>query len=177
VANKKLYEMYNTSKNTSSGWSASCGAIFDLTTNYYRTKSWTSADASGMPILPYPIRYDEVASGNINHATRFTLSKSHVFNGYTKPASHKVNGTGVTGKSLPIVARIRLKASFDISAYAANNKTILTAMKKCGLIVADIGSDLFISSAPDERWNNNELNQLKNIKTTDFEVVQIGIVK
>jgi len=177
IENKKLYELYNASKNTGAGWSASCGAMFDLSTNFYRTEGWTSADASGMPILPYLIRYDEVASGTINHALRFTLSKAHVFKGYTLPASHKVNGTGLSGKSLPMGARMRLKASFDISSYSALNKTLLTAMKKYGLIVADIGSDLFITGAPDERWNNNDLNLLKSIKTADFEVVQIGIVK
>ena len=177
IENEKLYELYNASKNSGSGWSASCGAVFDLTTNYYRTDGWTSADAAGLPILPCLVRYDEVAAGNINHAIRFTLSKPHVFNGYVNPARHKVNGTGVANMSLPMGARMRLKASFDITSYSANNKVILTAMKKYGMILADIGTDLFISGAPDERWDNNQLNQLKNLKTTDFEVVQIGTIK
>ncbi|MFI5222346.1 MAG: hypothetical protein ACHQK8_08480 [Bacteroidia bacterium] len=177
VENKKLYELYNASKNSGSGWSASSGAVFDLITNYYRTDGWTSADAAGLPILPCLLRYDEVASGNINHAIRFTLSKPHVFNGYVNPARHKVSGTGAANLSLPMGARIRLKSTFDASSYSANNKVILTALKKYGLILADIGSDLYISGAPDERWDNNELNQLKNLKTTDFEVVQIGTIK
>lgn len=177
VENKMLYELYNASKNSGTGWSASSGAVFDLKTNYYRTEGWTSADAGGMPILPCLVRYDEVASGTINHAIRFTLTKAHVYNGYVNPARHKVNGTGALGASLPMGARMRLKASFDMSAYSASNKVILSAMKKYGLILADIGSDLFISGAPNEHWDNNDLNQLKNLTTTDFEVVTIGTIK
>ena len=147
--NKKLYELYNASKNSGSGWSASSGAVFDLTKDFYRTEGWTSADAAGLPVLPCLLRYDEVASGNINHAIRFTLNKPHVFNGYVNPARHKVNGTGAANLSLPMGARMRLKSSFDISSYSIANKVILTAMKKYGMILADIGSDLFISGAPD----------------------------
>lgn len=177
IENKKLYELYNASKNSGTGWSASSGVVFDLSTNYFRTEGWTSADASGMAILPLLVRYDEALSGKIDHAIRFTLSKSHVFAGYTLPASHKVSGTGALGASLPMGARIRLKASFDISTYSAVNQAILKAMKTYGLILADIGSDMFISGAPDERWDNDDLRQLLNVKSTDFEVVQIGVVK
>jgi hypothetical protein len=177
IENKVLYELYNASKNSGSGWSASSGAVFDLKTNDYRTEGWTSADASGMAILPVLVRYDEALSGSIDHAIRFTLSRPHVYNGYTAPASHKVSGTGVLGKSLPMGARIRLKSSFNISSYSPINQAILKAMKQYGLILADIGSDMFISGAPDERWDNNDLRNLLNIKSTDFEVVQIGVVK
>lgn len=177
IDNKKLYELYNASKNSGIGWSASSGAVFDLTKNTYRTEGWTSADASGMAILPSLVRYDEAFSGNIDHAIRFTLSRAHVFNGYTAPASHKVSGTGLLGKSLPMGARMRLKASFDISSYSPINQAILKAMKQYGLVLADIGSDMFISGAPDERWDNDDLRNLLNIKTSDFEVVQIGVVK
>lgn len=177
IENKKLYELYNASKNSGLGWSASSGAIFDLTKNTYRTEGWTSADASGMAILPYLVRYDEAYSGLIDHAIRFTLSRAHVFNGYTAPASHKVSGTGLLGKSLPMGGRMRLKASFDISSYSPVNQAILKAMKQYGLVLADIGSDMFISGAPDERWDNDDLRKLLNIKSTDFEVVQIGVVK
>lgn len=177
VENKKLYELYNASKNSGPGWSASSGAVFDLTTNFYRTEGWTSADASGMAILPCLVRYDEALSGVINHAIRFTLSKPHVYAGYTAPASHKVSGTGSLGKSLPMGARMRLKASFDISGFSPINQAILKAMKTYGLILADIGSDMFISGAPDERWDNDELRQLLNVKSSDFEVVKIGAIK
>lgn len=177
IENKKLYELYNASKNTGSGWSASSGVVFDLSRNHYRTEGWTSADASGMAILHSLVRYDEALSGTIDHAIRFTLSRSHVFNGYTHPATHKVSGTGLLGQSLPMGARIRLKASFDISGYSPINQAILKAMKQYGLVLADIGSDMFISGAPDERWDNDDLRNLMNIKSTDFEVVQLGLIR
>ena len=110
IENKILYELYNTSKNTGPGWSASSGAKFDLSTDFYRPDGWTSCDAAGLPILPCLARYDETASGKITHAIRFTLSKGHVYNGYVNPARHKVSGTGALGSSLPMGARIRLKA-------------------------------------------------------------------
>jgi hypothetical protein len=177
IENMMLYELYNASKNSGSGWSASSGAIFDLKTDYYRTDGWTSCDAAGLPILPCLARYDEMASGKISHAIRFTLSKSHVYAGYVNPARHKVSGTGTLGKSLPMGGRLRLKANFDISGYSKNMQVLLTAMKTYGLILADIGSDMFVSGAPDDRWDNNDLATLKAIKNTDFEVVQLGTIK
>ena len=174
--NGKLYELYNASKG-SSGWEASCGAIFDLKSVTYRTEGWTSADAAGLPILPCLIRYEEVLTGKIDHALRFTLSKPKVYKGYVSPASHKVNGTGVLNKSLPMGARLRLKSTFDISSYSKQNQIILTAMKQYGLILADIGSDMFITGSPDERWDNTDLQKLKNVKSSDFEVVKMGTIK
>lgn len=177
IENKKLYELYNASKNSGTGWSASSGAIFDLKTNSYHPDGFTSADASGLAIMPWLAKYDEMASGKINHAIRFTLSKAHVYKGYTAPASHKVNGTGALGTSLPMGARIRLKSGFDISGYSKNMQVLLTAMKTYGLILADIGSDMFITGAPDERWDNDDLQKLKAVKNTDFEVVKMGAIK
>lgn len=176
IENGKLYEMYNASSN-GNGWGASCGAIFDLNSNATRTAGYTSADAAGLPILPCLLRYDEVVSGTIDHCIRFTLSKPKVFNGYVSPASHKVNGTGASGTSLPMGARLRLKSSFNISTYAPNIQVILKAMKIYGIILADIGSDMFISGAPDARWLDTEVQSLKNLKATDFEVIQIGTIK
>jgi hypothetical protein len=177
IENKILYELYNASKNSTAGWSASSGAIFDLKTDYYRTDGWTSCDAAGLPILPCLTRYDEMGSGKITHAIRFTLSKAHVYAGYVDPARHKVSGTGTLGKSLPMGGRIRLKAGFDISGYSKNMQVLLKAMKTYGLILADIGSDMFVSGAPDARWDNNDLAALKAIKNSDFEVVQLGTIK
>jgi hypothetical protein len=171
-----LYELYNASQ-VGAGWEASCGAIFDLKTNTYRTEGWTSADAAGLPILPCLLRYDEVNSGKVDHAIRFTLSKPKVYKGYVYPALHKVNGTGALGTSLPMGARLRLKSSFDISGYSASNQVILKAMKTYGIILADIGSDMFISGAPDSRWNDTDLQNLKKVKATDFEVVALGVIK
>lgn len=176
VENGVLYELYNASLG-SGGWEASSGAVFNLKSNTYRTEGWTSADAAGLPILPCLVRYEEVLSGKIDHAIRFTLKSANVYKGYVYPALHKVNGTGTAGKSLPMGARMRLKSSFDISSYPANVQTILKAMKTYGIILADIGSDMFISGAPDERWNNDDLQTLKNVKSTDFEVVTIGVIK
>jgi len=172
--NKVLYELYNASVENKS-WEASCGVVWDLKINAKRPDGWTSADAAGLPILPLLIRYEEAANGIIDHAIRFTLSKSKVMRGYTLPANHLVGGTNSDPLApTPMGMRLRLKPEFDITGYSVINKVILTAMKTYGLILTDIGSDLYITGAPDERWNNDDLNQLKNIKATDFEVVQMG---
>lgn len=176
IENNILYELYNASQ-VGTGWEASCGAIFDLKTNTYRTEGWTSADAAGLPILPCLLRYDEVNSGKIDHVIRFTLSKPKVYKGYVYPALHKVSGIGLLGTSLPMGARLRLKSGFDISGYSAENQVILKAMKTYGIILADIGSDMFISGAPDSRWNDTDLQNLKKVKATDFEVVALGTIK
>ena len=172
--NKILYELYNASSGND-GWEASAGAVWDLNINDTRPAGWTSADAAGLPILPLLIRYEEVASGTIDHAIRFTLSKSKVMRGYTSPASHLVNGTNSDEDApTPMGLRLRLKAGFDVSGFSGINQVILNAMKKYGLILADIGSDMFITGAPDDRWDNDDLNQLKSVKAADFEVVQMG---
>ena len=172
--NKILYELYNATAGEDT-WEASGGAKWDLKINATRTQGWTSADAAGLPILPLLVRYDEVAKGTIDHAIRFTLSKSKVTRGYTSPAHHLVSGTNNNiDAPTPMGLRLRLKSGVDISGYSETNKVILTAMKNYGIILADIGSDLFISGAPDERWNNDDLTNLKNIKATDFEVINIG---
>ena len=167
-----LYELYNASVE-GDHWGASSGAIFDLNSNTSRTAGWTSADAAGLPIFPGLARYEEVAKGVIDHALRFTLSKANVKPAYIAPALHKVNSTG--GQySLPFGARIRLKKDFDISPFSPQVQIILQAMKKYGLILADIGSNLYFSGAPDERWDNDALHQLGAVKASDFEVVKMN---
>ncbi len=174
VDNKVLYELYNASISNNS-WEASSGAVWDLKVNDTRPEGWTSADAAGMPILPLLVRYDEVKKGTIDHAIRFTLSRSKVTRAYTAPANHLVSGTNNDPAApVPMGIRMRLKGSFDISGFSTDNKVILTAMKNYGLILCDIGSDFFFSGATDDRWNNDDLNQLKTLKATDFEVVQMG---
>jgi hypothetical protein len=170
VKNKKLYELYNASL-TNKKWEASCGAIFDLTTNNMRPLDFTSADAAGLPIFPGLVRYEELLKGVIDHPIRFTLEKDNIQPAYVYPARHKVNSTGSATNTLKMGARIRLKADFDISSYSANNQIILKAMKKYGLILADIGSNFYISGAPDSRWDNDDLAKLKNLKGSNFEVV------
>jgi hypothetical protein len=174
IDNKILYELYNASTN-SNGWEASGGAVWDLKINDTRPAGWTSADAAGLPILPLLIRYEEAASGTIDHVIRFTLSKSKVMHGYTSPASHMVSGTNSDlSAPTPMGIRLRLKSGFDISGFSVTNQVILKAMKNYGLILADIGSDLYITGDSDDRWDNDDLNQLKSVKATDFEVVQMG---
>lgn len=170
VKNKKLYELYNASL-TNKQWEASCGAIFDLTTNTMRTEGFTSADAAGLPIFPGLVRYEEVIKGVIDHPIRFTLEKDNIQPAYVYPARHKVNSTGAASNTLKMGARLRLKADFDISTYSVHNQVILKAMKKYGLILADIGSNFYVSGAPDSRWDNDDLVKLKNLKGSNFEVI------
>ena len=167
-----LYELFNAHIN-GDHWDASSGAIFNLHSNQLRPETWTSADAAGLPIFAGLVRYDEVAKGEIDHAIRFTLTSANVKPAYIYPARHKVSSSG--GQySLPFGARIRLKANFDISSYSSRNQIILRALKKYGLMLADIGSNMYISGAPDERWNNDELRELLQVKASDFEVVKFN---
>ncbi len=168
----KLYEMYRAFK-TGTGWSADSGAIWDLKTGALRPAGWTSADAAGLPILPGLVRYDEVKSGKITHALRFTVSQTQ--KGYILPATHWASSS-TDANLLPMGARLRLKASFDTSGYTGDAKVILEALKKYGMIVADNGSNYFISGATDSRWNDTDLNQLKNVPGSAFEVVNTGSI-
>jgi hypothetical protein len=174
VDNRILYELYNASVGNGV-WEASGGAVWDLKINDSRPPGWTSADAAGLPILPLLVRYDEIKKGTIDHAIRFTLSKSKVTHGYTAPASHMVRGSNTNPEApAPMGMRLRLKPDYDISGFSETNRVILNGMKNYGIILADIGTDLFISGAPDERWDNDDLRQLGNVRANDFEVVQMG---
>ncbi len=168
--NKKLYELFDAHPQPDGSWHAGSGAIFDLQTGTTRPAGWTSADAAGLPILPGLARYDEVAAGEINHALRFTVSQSR--RAYVFPARHWASNN--TNPNLPPMGmRVRLKASFDISSFGPQTQVILRALKKYGMIVADNGSNWYISGAPDSRWNDNDLNGLKSIAGSNFEVVQM----
>lgn len=171
--NKLLYELYNASF-TGGKWQASSGAIFDLSSDKLRPAGWTSADAAGLPIFPGLVRYEEVLKGTIDHAIRFTLQSANVKPAYIAPARHSVNSKGGQFTSLPFGAKIRLKAGFNISSFSATNKVILTALKKYGLILADIGSNMYISGAPDSRWSNDDLQKLGTIPASNFEVVKFN---
>jgi hypothetical protein len=168
-----LYETFNTHR-CNGAWSASSETIWDLKNYDRRPWGWTSADAAGLPIFPGLVRYDEVASGAINHAIRFTMqqTKNDANGGYfVEPASHAA-GT-VYGVSNVMGMRIRLKASFDISGFSAANQVILTAMKKYGMILADNGSYFYFQGVPDPRWDDNDLVNLDSIQSSNFEVVQM----
>jgi hypothetical protein len=163
----KLFELFAARK-THSGWTAGSGAIFNLRSNHLRPKGWTSADAAGLPILPGLARYDEVARGEIRHALRFTVAQTR--KAFVFPARHYASQ--LTDPNLPAMGqRLRLKASVDISHLPRQARIVATALKRYGMIVADNGSDWFISGAPYPRWHNDDLHALGRLKGSDFEVV------
>ncbi len=171
--NKILYELYRAFKVTG-GWEADSGAKWDLTSNELRPKYWTSADAAGLPVFPGLVKYDEVKDGEINHALRFTVSRTQ--RGFIYPARHYASSSN--DPSLPPMGlRLRLKGSVDISGFPERIKVILTALKKYGMFVADNGGDWYISGAPDERWDDDELRELRKLKGGDFEVVYTGEIE
>ncbi len=171
VDNWILYETFY-SFYVGPGWQTACGAKFDLNSNALRPDGWTSADAAGLPILAGLVRYDEVyEQGAINHALRFTVQITR--KAYIHPATHYASSNTSTNRP-PMGTRFRLKASFDISSYPPHAQVILRALKKYGMFVADNGSDMFLSGTADPRWNDDEMNTLKNVKASDFEVVKMG---
>jgi hypothetical protein len=169
--NRNLYELYNVFYDGAT-WHAGSGAFFDLKINGRRPDGWTSADAAGLAILPGLVRYDEVASTEeIKHAFRVTVRAT---NGYVYPASHRAGST--TG-ALPMGARLRLKASKSLAGFSADVQKIFRAMQRYGLIVADNGSDMYISGTYDTRWNNDVLNPaFRALTAADFEVISLGYV-
>jgi hypothetical protein len=166
-----LYEMDNSHKQTDGSWDANSAAVWDLLSDEQRPYTWTSADAAGLPIFPGLVRYDEVAAGQILHAIRLTLQNS--LQAFTPPASHWAPNS-TNQYAAPMGMRMRLKASFDISGFSAANQVILTALKQYGMIMADNGSSMFLSGTPDNRWSNNDLDNLKTLTASDFEVVLIN---
>jgi hypothetical protein len=167
-----LYELYNSSINSDGSWSADSSAVWDLLSDEQRPYTWTSADAAGLPIFPGLVRYDEAASGKIQHAFRFTLPKSRA--AFVPPASHWAANTS-DSTAPPMGMRIRLKADYDISAFSTQMQLILTAMKTYGLILADNGSALYVTGVSDSRWGS-DLDTLKTVPASAFEVVQMNPV-
>lgn len=170
----KLYELYRAFPQSSGSWEADSGAVYMLTANGpLRHAGWTSADAAGLPILPGLVRYDEVASGEINHALRFTSHTTKA--AYVWPARHQAPYNS-TPNSPPMGQRFRLKASFAIdNRFSPEVQTILRALKKYGMILADNGTSWYLSGAPDERWDNDALHKLDTyVKGSDFEAVDVS---
>ncbi len=162
-----LYELFNLSWQTNH-WGAGSGAIFPLNSNALRPAGWTSADAAGLPIFPGLVRYDEVASGKINHALRLTID--HTRNGYIWPARH--SASSLTGLQYPPMGqRFRLKASFDMSTFPAPVQVILQALKTYGLILADNGTSWHLTGIGDTRWNDSVMHQMTWVLGGDFEAV------
>lgn len=167
-----LYELYDAWQQTNGSWRAYSGAIFDLRSNALRPAGWTSADAAGLPILPGLVRYEEIAAGGIEHALRFTAARTR--RDQVWPARHQAGATG--DLDVPSMGqRFRLKASVDISAFSLTNQIILRALKTYGMILADNGSNWFLSGAPDDRWDNDDLHELQDgIRGSDFEAVDVS---
>jgi hypothetical protein len=163
-----LFELFAT-RWTGQRWEAGSGAVFDLAANGRRPEGWTSADAAGLAILPGLVRFDEAQRGPVRHALRATVRST---NGYVWPASHRA---GSTARALPMGARLRLKPSVDLSRFPGYIQNIFRAMQTHGLIIADNGSDMYISGAMDGRWNNDQLNPaFRSLSAADFDVITLG---
>jgi hypothetical protein len=163
----KLYELYRAFP-VENYWEAASGAVYDLSSHALRPAGWTSADAAGLPIFPGLVRYDEVAAGEIKHALRVTAPYTQ--RAYVWPARHYASD--ITDPSYPPMgARFRLRADFPVEEYSPPVQTILRAMQRYGIILADNGSAWYLSGAPDERWENDLLRELKSVQGSDFEAV------
>ncbi len=163
-----LYEMYGSYPQKNGSWKAASAAVWDLLNDEQRPYTWTSADAAGLPVFAGLARYDEVASGQIQHALRFTLQYSQ--QAFTPPASHWADNS-TSPYAAPMGMRLRLKSSFDISSFPPQSKVILAALQQYGMIMADNGSSMYITGDPDNRWSNNDLASLKSVPASEFEVV------
>lgn len=164
----KLYELYRAFPKRKR-WNADSGVIWDLQSAAPRTAGWTSADAAGLPIFPGLVRYDEAHSGEIDHAIRVTFDTTR--DAWINPASHCAGST--QNPNAPAMGtRLRLEAGYDIAGLTGEARAIAEAFKQYGMIVADNGSNWFFSGTSDKRWNDENLNQLKEIPGSAFEVVR-----
>ena len=165
-----LYELYK-AHFKEGRWTAASGAVFNLKSNALRPEGWTSADAAGLPIFPLLVRYPEVHAGQIDHALRVTVPATQ--RGYIHPATHFASSS--SDPSLPPMGlRLRLKASYSLAGFTGESLVVLEALKRYGLIVADNGSPWFITGAPDPRWNDEDLEQIKQVPGSEFEAVESG---
>jgi hypothetical protein len=162
----RLFELFDAAKHGS--WTAGAGATWDLASNALRPDTWTSADAAGLPIFPGLARFDEMRTGQIRHALRFTAPTT--CDGYVYPARHEA-GSASCASYPPMGLRVRLKASVNISGFAPDVRVLLQAMKTYGMLLADNGSAWYVSGSPDRRWNDTVLHTLNQVHGSDFEVV------
>jgi hypothetical protein len=167
----KLYELYRAFyvAKPQPHWNADSGTAWDLSSPTRRPDGWTSADAAGLPIFPGLVRYDEAASGHLDHAIRVTFESTR--SAWVHPASHCAGDT-TEASAPPMGLRLRLKAGYGLGRFSGSAKTIALAMKRYGLIVADNGSNWYLSGSSDRRWDDENLNQLKRIPGSAFEVVK-----
>jgi hypothetical protein len=164
----RLYELFALYPASGGAWKAGSGATWDLRSNHVRPAGWTSADAAGLPIFPGLARYDEVARGVIDHALRFTAERTR--RAFIYPARHYASSSNDPALP-PMGLRVRLKASVDISGFPRQTRIVLQALKTYGMILADNGSNWYISGAPDPRWSNDALHTIGRVTGSDFEVV------
>ena len=163
----RLFELYDL-RRTGTGWHAGSGAAWSLRSNHVRPAGWTSADAAGLPIFPGLARYDEARRGRIDHALRFTVARTR--RAYVYPARHFASD--LTDPALPRMGeRLRLKRTVDVSRFPPQARIVLRALQRYGMIVADNGSNWFISGAPSPGWDNDQLATLRRIHGSDFGVV------
>ncbi len=172
-ANCYLYELFAARK-TASGWTAGSGAIWNLKSNDLRPDGWTSADAAGLPILPGLARYDEVAAGEIRHALRFTAEVTR--RAYIYPARHYASEDNDPALP-PMGLRVRLKSTVDISRFGPQSRVILRALQVYGMILADNGSSLYVTGAPNAGWDDDDLHDLHQLHGSDFEVVDTSSLR
>jgi hypothetical protein len=168
----RVFELYSAQRR-GAGWEAGSGAVFNLRSNALRPEGWTSADAAGLPILPLLARYPEVRAGRIDHALRVTVNETQ--RGYVHPATHLASSNSDPALP-PMGLRLRLRGSYSLASFHGESLVILRALKRYGLIVADNGSSWYITGAPDPRWNDTDLEQLKRVPGAAFEAVQTGAI-
>jgi len=166
-----LYELFDAWPQPDGSWHAGSGAIFELNSNALRPVGWTSADAAGLPILPGLVRYEEVTSGEISHALRFTAPQTR--RAYIWPARHYASSL-MGAQYPPMGQRFRLKADFEVSGFSPEVQVVLRALKTYGMMLADNGSAWFVSGLPDERWDNDVLHELHRVRGSDFEAVDVS---
>jgi len=172
-----LYELYAAyTDDGGKSWRAGSGTVFDLKkSGVQRAKGWTSADAAGLPIFPGLARYDEIVEkGKLTHALRFAVQRTR--RGFVSPATHFASSSD-DAQLPPMGMRVRLRGDFDLSRFPATARVLLQGLKTYGMILADNGSDWYVSGAPDSRWNDEELSTLRRVKGSDFEVVRMGRVE
>jgi len=166
-----LYELYRGffGRRGRPHWNADSGARWDLRSTALRPDSWTSADAAGLPIFPGLVRYDEAASGHIDHAIRVTFESTR--DAWVHPASHCAGDTA-SPNAPAMGTRLRLKPGYGLGGFSGPARTIAEALKRYGVIVADNGSNWFFSGSSDSRWDDRNLDQLKRIPGSAFQVVR-----
>jgi hypothetical protein len=166
-----LYELYRAFFKGGGGahWNADSGTRWDLRSSARRPDSWTSADAAGLPIFPGLVRYDEVAADRLEHAIRVTFDSTR--NAWIHPASHCAGATS-DANAPAMGTRLRLKAGYGLGGFSGGAKVIAETLKRYGMIVADNGSNWFFSGSSDRRWDDENLNQLKRISGSAFQVLR-----